>query len=245
MTTFREWPSDGGPHTADSIGQALSGMVARDGSGNPVPGMVAPPTVSAVGGAWKVQVGRFVYVRNVTGAARFSGLSASEQVDITDSAAIPAGQSRIDLVVWNAVSGALSVIAGTASASPVAPSAGGLAPVATVRVNNGDAGVVPARVAPAYVMSGGGASSVTNTVPLVLSGATGGASGFYWRDFIVTFPEAFEAVPHLQVTGVFPPESVQFAEVTQVTATGFSGRVVRVAHATVLPGSLTYTATEK
>ncbi len=244
MTTFREWPSDGGPHTSDSIGQALSGIVARDSAGNPIPGMVAPPVVAAVPGTWKVQVGRFVYVRNVSGAARFSGLSASEQVDITNSAAIPSGQARIDLVAWNAVAGALAVVTGTAAVSPVAPSPGGLAPVATVRVNNGDAGVVPARVAPAYVVSGGG-SSVTNTVPVVLSGGTGGASGFYWREFSVTFPDAFDEAPHLQVTGVFPPEGVQFAEVTQVTETGFSGRVVRVAHGTVLPGFLTYTATEK
>lgn len=48
------------------------------------------------------------------------------------------GNPRIDLVVWDNVTGAVSVIAGTAAASPVAPSASATqTPLATVAVANG------------------------------------------------------------------------------------------------------------
>lgn len=151
MTSFREWPSDGGPHTPDSIGQALSGLVARDSAGLPVEGMLAAPAVSAVSGAWKVQVGRFVHVRNVSGSARFSGLSNAEQHDIGNASTIPVGQARIDRVAWNAGTGAIQVIPGVPGTSPAAPALGGLAPVLRVRVNAGDAQVVTAQITIDYV----------------------------------------------------------------------------------------------
>lgn len=168
MTSYKEWPSDGGPHTSDSIGQALAGLVARDSSGNPIEGMLAPPSVTAVIGAWKVQVSRFVYVRNVAGAARFSGLSASEQVDVANAAGIPSGQSRIDLIVWDAVNAALSVVTGAPASSPSAPTSA-FAPVARVLVKSGDAQVVLAQITPTFVKtaltsnSGGHAVSPLNS----------------------------------------------------------------------------------
>lgn len=168
MTSYKEWPSDGGPHTSDSIGQALAGLVARDSSGNPIAGMLAPPTMTVVTGAWKVEVSRFVYVRNVAGAARFSGLSAAEQVDVANAAGIPAGQSRIDLIVWDAVNAALSVVAGSPASSPPVPSTA-FVPVARVLVKSGDAQVIPAQITPVFVKaalasnSGGHAVSPLNS----------------------------------------------------------------------------------
>lgn len=161
MTSYKEWPSDGGPHTSDSIGQALAGLVARDSSGNPVAGMLAPPAVAPVAGAWKVQVGRFVFVRNVAGAARFSGLSNAEQVDVVPATAIPAGQSRIDRVAWDAATGELVYVQGVAGTSPAAPSIGANAPVVRVLVQAGDAQVVAARVTLEAVLTGGAGDFVS------------------------------------------------------------------------------------
>lgn len=204
MTSFKEWPSDGGPHTSDSIGQADAGLVARDASGNPISGMLAPPTITAVTGAWKVQVGRFVYLRNVAGGARRSGLSAAEQVDIANAAGIPAGQSRIDLIVWDAVSAALSVVTGTPAASPSVPTTV-FVPVARVLVKSGDAQVIPAQITPVFVKaalasnSGGHAVSPLNSgsAPIdperlvMKSGRhTGSTDSFGVMN--VPFPEAFE-----------------------------------------------------
>lgn len=246
MTAFPEFPADGHAFSAAEVGQALAGLIRRDGAGLPVEGMLAPPVIGAVAASWKVSVGRFVNVRNVFGAARFSGLSADEQVDIVPATAIPAGQSRIDLVAWDAISSELLVVEGAAATSPVVPDAGAFFPVAHVLVKSGDGMVIAGQVSAAFDVSGlASGGSVTATVPVVLGGATGGASGFYWRSFTVDFAAPFDVAPHLQVTGVFPSEAIQFEEITQVTATGFSGRVVRVAHATVLPGQVTYTATEK
>lgn len=152
MTSTKEWPSDGGPHSSDTIGQALAGLVVRDSAGNPIPGMIAPPTITAVGGAWKVEVSRFVYVRDVAGSARFSPLSAAEQHDIASAVGIPAGQSRIDLIVWDAVAGALSVVAGTPGTSPAAPGSA-LVKVAEVRVASGDAQVVAGQIRPVFAVA--------------------------------------------------------------------------------------------
>lgn len=246
MTAFPEFPADGHAFSAAEVGQALAGLIKRDSAGMPVPGMLTVPSVAAVASTWKVQIGRFVHVRSVSGSVRFSGLSASEQVDIVSAAGISAGQARIDLIVWDPVAAALSVVQGTAAASPVAPSPGAFVPVATVRVQSGDGAVIAGQVTPVYVSTSlVSAGSITETVPITLAGATGGAAGFYWRSFSVTFPTPFDAPPHLVTTGVFPAEAIQFEEITQVTATGFTGRVIRVAHATVLPGQVTYTATEK
>lgn len=244
MTSFREWPSDGGPHTSDSIGQALSGLVVRDASGNPVPGMLAPPTVSAVAASWKVQVGRFVHVRNVSGAARFSGLSASEQVDITPAAGIPAGQARIDLVCWNPATMVLLVVSGVPGVTPVVPSAGGMVPVAQVRVNASDGMVVAAQVVSRFTNTGLASAGETRTVTVTLTGTAGWNGVASWRDFqVINFSGVFDVVPGVEATGVFPSAAVQLMQITQVTKTGFSGRVIRIGHATPLGGTVTYTAT--
>lgn len=215
MTTFKTWPSDGGPHTSDSIGQALAGFIARDGSGNPVEGMLGAPVVSAVAGAWKVQVGRFVYVRNVSGSARLNGLSAAEQVNIDSSASIPAGQSRIDVVIWDAVAESLSVAKGTPAATPVAPSTSGYVPIAQVQVNSGDAQVVSGQITTVFTRSrlAGGAVAVgtVSKRSVVAGGATSVA---------VTFPAGmFSEPPNVQATVLGSMRDVNVS-VDDITATG-------------------------
>lgn len=147
MTAFLSFPKDGGPHSGASVGQALAGLVARDSAGMPRKGMIAAPSVAAVAASWKVEVGRFVYVHHVNGAVQFSGLSEAEQVDITPATEIPAGQARIDRIVWNPTTAALDVLEGTAAASPVAPALGSNAAVARIRVDSGDGMTVAAKVA--------------------------------------------------------------------------------------------------
>lgn len=195
MTSTKEWPSDGGPHTSDSIGQALAGLVARDSAGNPIPGMIAPPAITAVGGTWKVQVSRFVYVRNVAGRAVFAPLSAAEQIDIPNAASIPAGQARIDRLVFDATTGIVRV-PGVVSASPVAPADGGMVRVATVRVQAGDSQVVAARVIPDFartrLVGGARVSGVVAPRSVVASGSS---------SVPVVFPVGmFDAPPIVQAT---------------------------------------------
>lgn len=154
MTSFPEWPKDAHDFSAAEVGQAFSGLVARDSAGMPLEGMIAAPTVAAVASAWKVQIGRFVFVRNLSGSARFSGLSAAEQVDVVNASTIPAGQSRIDRIAWSPITGALVYLEGTPAVSPVAPALGAHAPVVRVLVQVGDSMVVPARVTPEFVYVG-------------------------------------------------------------------------------------------
>lgn len=197
MTSYKEWPSDGGPHTSDSIGQALAGLVARDSDGNPIEGMIAPPTVTAVGGAWKVQVSRFVYVRDVAGSARFSPLSASEQHDIANASTIPVGQSRIDRVVWDPIAGVLDVVTGVPGASPVLPGIGANKPVARVRVQAGDAQVVQARITPDFdvAMIAGLPRVYMENVSARSVPRQGGV------DVYITFPDGmFSGPPNVQFT---------------------------------------------
>lgn len=219
MTSYKEWPSDGGPQTSDSIGQALAGLVARDSDGNPIAGMLAPPTVAPVTGAWKVQVSRFVSVRNVAGAARFSGLSAAEQVDIPNSASIPAGQARIDRIVFDPATG-LVRFAGTPGASPVTPGDGGFVRVATVRVVSGDSQVIAGQVVPDFVRSRlAGADSVQGVVsPRAI--AAGGVTAVP-----ITFPpNSFTSPPVVLVTGVGNARDAT-AHADNVTKDGFTLRL--------------------
>lgn len=154
MTAFTGFPRDGYAFSAAEVGLALSGLVAREVSGVPRVGMLGRgPAVAAVAAAWKVQVGRFVYVHQVGGAVQFSGLSAAEQVDIVPAVGMLAGQSRIDVVCWDPASAVLSVVTGTAAVSPVSPSVGALAEVARVLVLSTDGMVIAGRVTPVYALS--------------------------------------------------------------------------------------------
>ncbi len=150
MTAFLSFPKDGGPHSGASVGQALAGLVARDGAGMPRAGMLAAPSVEAVAASWKVQVGRFVCVSHTNGAVQFSGLSEAEQVNITPATAIPAGQARIDRVAWDTATSQLEYVEGTAAASPTAPPLGGLAPLLRVRVDSGDGMTITGKIVVEY-----------------------------------------------------------------------------------------------
>lgn len=151
MTAFPGFPQDVESFSADEVGQALAGLIARDSGGLPVVGMLAPPVVSVVAATWKVQVGKFVYVHQVNGAVQFSGLSAAEQVTLDTAAGIPAGQSRIDRVCWDPVTAMLEVVKGVPAVSPVAPSIGTRAPVGRQVVVSGDGALVPAKFTPEFV----------------------------------------------------------------------------------------------
>ena len=245
MATFFPFPKDGGPHSRVSVGQALAGLVARDDEGLPRVGMLAVPDVSAVASSWLVEVGRFVHVHHDDGAVQFTGLSDSEQVEVTSAADIPAGQARIDRIGWDASASELVVLEGVVSASPVAPGLGALYPVAQVRVDSGDGMLSVVKVSPEFVRTHGDASVFRGSQSLVLSGAVGSAGGNSWRSFVsVPFGRTFSKPPHLDVSAVFPSASVSFLEVTSVTTTGFSGRVVRIAHPTPVAGVVHWTATE-
>lgn len=151
MAVFPKFPKDDFDHSSTDVGQSLAGLIARDANGLPRVGFISAPTVAPVSGAWKVRVGRCVYVSHSSGAVQFSGLSGSEDVTVGSSAGIPSGQSRIDLIVWDTSLERLVVVPGTAATSPSAPSAGGRAPVARVTVAAGDAQVT--RVTPVFVRS--------------------------------------------------------------------------------------------
>ena len=147
MAAFEEFPRDADAISAENAGLALAGFLARDSAGAPMPGMLAAPKLSAVASAWKVQVGAFVYARVVNAAAYLGGISAAVQVDIVPAAGdVPTGQSRIDRIVWDPATAALSVVKGTPAASPAVPSAGGKVPVARVRVDAGDGMVIASKV---------------------------------------------------------------------------------------------------
>lgn len=246
MTSFHSFPSDGGPHDADSIGQALAGLIRRE-SGVPKVGMLQPPTVAGVGSSWKVQIGRFVYLHQVDGAVELSGLSEAEQVDIASASGIPAGQARIDRVCWNRATSKLVVLTGTVAASPSAPAAGGLASVATVRVNSGDGMVVAARVAADFVTTELVGSADVQKGRATLSGVggtQGAAGGASWVTCsTINFPTPFNAPPQLVASAVFPADAVEFMQLMQVTATGFTCRIVRIAHSVPVGGTVSYIAT--
>lgn len=247
MTAFVGFPQDGHSFSANEVGQALAGLIARDNAGVPRVGMLGDgPTVTAVAASWRVQVDRFVYVHQIAGAVQFSGLSAAEQVDIVPAVGdVPAGQARIDLVCWNPVSAALVVLKGTPAVSPVAPAAGALAPVERVRVNAGDGMVVQAQLAAAFEHAAL-AQSASSRQFGVLAHMAGGTSlsgqMFTSATFAVAFPTPFDDVPYLQVTSQASNSSTaQWAQPFNVTKSGFQFRIVSV-NAAPVTGSISWEA---
>lgn len=155
MSTFTGFPADSYAFTANEVGLALAGLIARDVNGIPQVGVLGYiPTVAPVAESWNVLVTPFVYVHEVDGAAQFSGVSADETVAITPAVgSIVAGQSRIDLICWDPLVAELSVVTGVPSTTPVRPSPGGLAPFAEVRVNAADSTVVNGQIKPVFALS--------------------------------------------------------------------------------------------
>lgn len=148
MTEFFGFPRDGHTYSADEVGRAFAGFFERESNGTPRVGMLSSvPSVTAVNGAWKIQVGIFTYIHQVLGSVQMSGLSASEQHDIVPAAGnIPVGQARIDLVGWNPVTAEIVVVTGEPAANPTAPADASLAEVATVRINSGDGAVISGQI---------------------------------------------------------------------------------------------------
>lgn len=73
-------------------------------------------------------------LRNRSTGVYVAGASATNQALTANSS----GNPRVDLVVWDNTTGAVSVVTGTAAASPVAPTAAaGTTPLFTVAVANG------------------------------------------------------------------------------------------------------------
>lgn len=247
MTAFVGFPQDGHEFSAEEVGLALAGLIVRD-SGVPRVGMLgAGPDVAAVAASWKVEVGVFAYVHQGDGAIQISGLSEAEQVDIESAVGIPGGQSRIDRICWDPVDAELVVLQGTPAASPVAPAAGAYASVARVLVTSGDGMVISGKVTPDFSVTAlvTAEEVVRRTVPVTLTGSPSWNGVLSWQGFSVVFPAPFAAAPHLEATGVFPAEAVQTMQIIQVTAAGFTGRVLRFGHAVPLGGQVTYTAAEK
>ena len=228
MTAFTGFPRDGYAFSANDVGRALAGLVRREASGLPRVGMLGVgPVVTAVPASWKVQVGVFAYVHLIAGAIQFSGLSTAEQVDIVPAVGdIPAGQARIDLVCWDPVAAALAVVKGNPAATPVEPSAGGLAPVKTVRVNASDGMVIAGQLATAFQTTG----VVTSDPPF--------AKGTVAKRVVapstvtnvpVTFPVGvFDVAPNVQATGWGDARDCSVF-VDNVTATGCIIRLGSVA----------------
>lgn len=244
------FPVDGVPTFADDIGWALAGFVERDAAGIPKSGMLgAGPTVAPSGASWKVLVGRFVFASQSSGALLLSGLELPAEVDIVPAAGdVPAGQARIDRIVWDPAAKLLRVVKGMPAANPIAPALGGFGKVAQVRVNAGDGVVIAGQVTPEFdvVGLGGGAPGGMVTAPLSLVGAAAWNGFASWQSFAaVPFAKPFKAPPHLLTESVFPGEAVQFMQVTQVTAASFSGRLIRIGHGQPLAGVVTYQAAEK
>lgn len=216
------FPTDDHPYYADEVGLSLAGVVRRETDGTPRVGMLAVgPDVEAVPASWKVQVGAFTHVHHVSGSVRFTGQSAPAQVDITAATGIPAGQARIDLVVWDLDERELFVIEGTPATSPTPPVYGEMVPVAEVRVNSGDGMVIQGQVKPVYEMTAlaGGGRSEVGIVP------TAHIPGNSTTITNVVFPSGAFTEPPVVVTGILADvaEGLQ-ATVTNVTANGFTLR---------------------
>lgn len=231
MAGFKEFPTDGYEFSAAEVGQALAGLVARDGSGQVKAGMLATPAISAVPMSWRVSVGRFVYVRGVSGAARFSGLPADEEVEITSATGIPAGQARIDAVAWDPDTSTLSVVEGTPAVSPSAPSIGGLAPVLTVLVQSGDGAVVEGQVSPDFDLTSVGDEVVvpftwdTGKLTVVRSELTVSGRWAKLRFYVKRKTGQWTYGDRLgSVDPDFAPEFIEFAPVS-VTPVGPVGNV--------------------
>lgn len=224
MTAFIGFPQDGHAFSADEVGRALAGLVRRDPDGTPREGVLGDgPTLTAVPAAWKVQVGPFTHVEDVSGAVVFSGLSAAEQVDITPASGIPAGQTRIDLVCWDTATPELVVVEGTPGTSPSEPSTGGLSAIVRVIVKSGDGAVAQGQVSPAFKQTW-----LLTEQRLVdacrVSARSVAANGF--TDVPVSFTTAFTSAPSV-VPGVFASGSVRSvgAYALDVSKTGFVMRL--------------------
>lgn len=174
MTTFVGFPQGGHSFSADEVGMALSGLVVRESTGLPRVGVLGRgPVITAVAASWKVQVSPFVYAHQVSGAVQFSGVSTAEQLDILPAAGnIPVGQKRIDLVVWNPVTAALSVVTGTPAVSPVAPSHGATALLAQLLVEATDGMVLSERLQVAFQYADKVFGAITTVAPGVVVGAS-------------------------------------------------------------------------
>lgn len=216
------FPTDALDYYADEVGLSLAGLIRRESDGSPRVGMIAPgPSVEAVAASWKVQVSPFTHVHHVSGSIRFTGQSAATQVDITPATGIPAGQARIDLIVWDLDEQELFVIDGTPGTSPTPPAYGGMVPVAEVRVNSGDGIVIASQVKPVYEstsLAGSGRSEVGVVPPAHIPGNSTTITN-------VVFPSGAFTEPPVIVTGILADvaEGLQ-ATITNVTANGFTLR---------------------
>lgn len=228
MTAFYGFPRDSHSYSAEEVGHALAGLVQRESSGLPCVGMLSVgPDFDAVPASWRVQVGRFVYVHQAAGAIQLSGLSAPEQVDITNASAIPAGQSRIDLVGWNPVSAELVVVEGAPSATPIAPVDSSLAPVGTAQVNAGDGMVIAGQVRATYQVTdlAGAAGVVGAFTPGIGWTVVGGTEesslerigrvAYLNTALVIAAPGSFTSI--LTVPPEFRPEKDVFVGYSQVS----------------------------
>lgn len=217
MTTFYGFPQNDHSYSADEVGRALAGLIQRESNGIPRVGMISTgPVVTAVPSSWNVLVGIFTYIHQEAGAVQLSGLSAAEQVSIESSATIPPGEARIDLIAWDVEVPELVVVPGTPSASPAAPSAGGYAPVASVRVNAGDGAVITGQITNMFDVT----DLVGEPKPYYEQIAKRSVPLNGITDVFVTFPVGmFDTPPNVQVTTWASTRSAQTL-VVDVTAAG-------------------------
>ena len=218
MTTFEAFPRDGYAFSAAEVGTALGGLLRRDANGLPVAGVIGRPEIRAVASSWRVKVDPFLYAHRSGAVISFSGVSAAEEVDIATSANIPSGQGRIDLICWDRDDAELAVIEGAPSASPEAPPAGGLIPLARVRVNAGDGMVIANRVTSIYESTWlqGAESRVAVGTVSKRHVAPGGVTNVN-----ATFPAGlFTGVPNVQATAWGDARDVN-VQVDNITKDGF------------------------
>lgn len=239
------FPANGVDYYADEVGKALATLVARMADGTPQTGVLGVPdaVVTAVPGAWKVQVRRFGYVHSVSGAVTLNGLDSPVQVDIDSAAGIATGQARIDVVTWNPLTVEVGVTKGAVSASPVAPATPGLARLATVRVNAGDASVNASRVVDVAdrtaLAAGGGAGNVVaeGTATPALAGSSAVTNGIVYQDFTpISFGATLPSIPKVRIDAVTPWGAVQWYQVFEVTTAGFKMRAMRVGAQPIVSG---------
>lgn len=219
MAGFPEFPANGHAFSAAETGEALASFIRRDSAGAPVPGMLVAPTLTAVASSWQVRVSPFGYVRKVGNGVAFSGQATDGLVTIAPATSIPAGQSRIDRIVWDTAAAALAVVTGTPAGSPVAPSDGGMVRVGRVLVVAGDSAVVQAKITPDFAVTGlaGGGRVAQGTVAKRTVGA--GSS----IEVPVVFPVGmFSTPPVVQVTVMDVVRDVNAGISGDVTTDGFT-----------------------
>lgn len=218
---FVGFPQDVHSFSAAEVGAALAGLLVREPSGLPRTGMLGKgPKLTAVPASWKVEASPFVYAHTANGGTQWSGETDPVQKDIAPAASIPAGQARIDVVAWNPVTAALSVVQGTAAASPVVPSVGALVAVGEVRVNAGDGMVIQAQITPKFQYADRVTGKITTVGPGYVVAAdtrlerdisdmvdaylvVSKSSAINSDEWMVTLPEGFR-----------PPANVEFAGTT-------------------------------